>query len=48
LAGISLAIFSGFMYGEAYTPILYVKENYKEADGKPVSQDNMDCNYLNL
>jgi glucose uptake protein GlcU len=37
IIGFSLAIFSGFMYGESNTPILYVKSNYEGA-----SKNNMD------
>ena len=35
--GISLAVISGLLYGEAFTPILYVKDRYENA-----SQNNLD------
>ncbi len=38
IVGISLSVFSGLMYGEAFTPILYVQDNYDEA-----SKNNLDC-----
>jgi len=37
IIGFGLAVFSGFMYGESNTPILYVKSNYEGA-----SKNNMD------
>lgn len=43
IVGIALAVFSGLLYGEAFTPILYIKSNYIDA-----SQNNLDCNYFNF
>ena len=37
IVGISLALFSGLMYGEAFTPIIYVQDNYAQ------DKNNLDC-----
>lgn len=37
LVGIGLCVFSGLLYGQAFTPIVYIRDNYKDA-----SNNNMD------